>query len=130
MTEKSPYTRLSIDRKPLLYRLRSELKLPKNYKARLQAQLKRYGEKKTPEELKIHILDDWKKHTAELTIFWETVEKIHEDVLADLYNHWSKLHEEVIELEAMIDMLDLLKAEECRLTFHEYRKAEIKEYMG
>jgi len=111
-------------------RIKLELKIPKNYRSRLQAQLKRYEGTKSPQELKDHILSDWKRHSNELEDYWKAADKIHDDFLGDLIRKHLNLEIEIMEKEEMIKNLMGLRKEGCKALFHEQRIAALKEYIS
>lgn len=121
---------IRFDKESALNRIKSELKVPKDYNARLRDQLKRYAATKTPEELKEHILSDWIEHSKLLEKFWASVESLHEDVLGDLTTHLNRLKIEIYEGEEIYDHLMKIRTDGCKALFHEQKLAALKEYIS
>jgi hypothetical protein len=120
----------SLKKKSFLKRIKAELNVPENYHARLRAQLKRYENTKSPEELRDHILADWKHHATELREYWDAAESIHNDFLGELVQKRVSLEMQIQEREEVNDFLFSLCKEGCKALFHDRRIATLKEYIS
>ncbi len=120
----------NVNNESFLERIKAELNVPKNYRSRLRAQFKRYENTKSPEELKEHILADWKGHADELENYWKAADSIRNDFMGDLMQKRLSLELQIQDREEVNNFLFGLTREACKSLFHDRRIAALKEYIS
>lgn len=106
------------------------LKIPKNYRSRIGAQLKRNANTKTIDELKEMLVEDWEKQTTGLADFWESLEKLQNDLAGQFYENQALHQNELSGLEFDIVMARTTFDDALKISYHEYRKKLITDYIA
>lgn len=120
----------NFNEKSLLDRIQASLNVPKNYRSRLRAQFKRYEGTKSPDELRDHILTDWKSHALELENFWNIARSIHNVFFEDLVEKRISLEMEIEERQRVSNALFRKNQEGCRALANDRKISYIKEYIA
>jgi len=105
------------------------LKLPKNYNQRLKGQIKRYANKKPPEELTDLIINEWGEYESIIKGFVEGISELSNEIFHIFITTLGKAEHTLNITETKIEIVNKSYEEKLKMSYLEFKKNLVIEYI-